>query len=62
MIHYSCDMCGQLIQTEDELRYVVKIEVYPADETDEEQDGIDDPKRDMAEFNIEEEKEVERVK
>jgi hypothetical protein len=52
-------MCGQIIQTEDELRYVVKIEVYPADEIDEELDGIDDPKQDMAEFNIEEEKEVE---
>lgn len=62
MIHYSCDMCGQIIQTEDELRYVVKIEVYPADETDEELDGIDDPKHDMAEFNIGEEKEIEEEK
>ncbi|MHC4197056.1 MAG: hypothetical protein ACYSRP_03975 [Planctomycetota bacterium] len=59
MIHYSCDMCGQIIQTEDELRYVVKIEVYPADETDEEHDGIDEPKHDMTELSIEEEREVE---
>jgi hypothetical protein len=52
-------MCGQIIQTEDELRYVVKIEVYPADETDEEHDGIDEPKHDMTELSIEEEREVE---
>ena len=27
MIHYSCDRCRRLIETEHELRYVVRIEV-----------------------------------
>lgn len=58
MIHYSCDMCGDLIQTEEELRYVVKMEVYPADE-EEEHECVEGLKQDMAEFNIEEEREVE---
>ena len=30
MIHYSCDLCKRLIDPEDDLRYVVKIEVYAA--------------------------------
>ncbi len=58
MIHYSCDMCGDLIQTEEELRYVVKMEVYPADE-EEENECAEGFKQDMAELNIEEEREVE---
>ena len=27
MIHYSCDRCQRLIETDDELRYVLRIEV-----------------------------------
>lgn len=27
MIHYSCDRCKRLIETEDELRYVLRLEV-----------------------------------
>ena len=27
MIHYSCDRCQRLIETEDEIRYVVRLEV-----------------------------------
>lgn len=27
MIHYSCDRCQRLIETEDEVRYVVRLEV-----------------------------------
>lgn len=27
MIHYSCDRCGRSIDTEDEIRYVVRMEV-----------------------------------
>lgn len=27
MIHYSCDRCSRLIETEDEIRYVVRLEV-----------------------------------
>jgi hypothetical protein len=30
MIHYSCDLCKRPIVPEDDLRYVVKIEVYAA--------------------------------
>ena len=30
MIHYSCDCCKRLIDPEDDLRYVVKMEVYAA--------------------------------
>jgi len=28
MIHYTCDMCGKPLLVEEEVRYVVKIEVY----------------------------------
>jgi len=30
MIHHSCDLCKRLIDPEEDLRYVVKIEVYAA--------------------------------
>lgn len=30
MIHYSCDRCKRMIDPEDELRYVVKLEVSAA--------------------------------
>ncbi|HEX3999001.1 MAG TPA: hypothetical protein VHX65_10655 [Pirellulales bacterium] len=30
MIHYSCDLCKRLIDPEEDLRYVVKIEVFAA--------------------------------
>lgn len=30
MIHYSCDRCKRILDSEEELRYVVKIEVYAA--------------------------------
>ncbi len=30
MIHYSCDLCKRLIDAEDDLRYVVKMEIYAA--------------------------------
>ena len=30
MIHYSCDLCKRPIDAEEDLRYVVKIEVYAA--------------------------------
>ncbi|MEE9200757.1 MAG: hypothetical protein V3V45_04860 [Candidatus Brocadiales bacterium] len=61
MIHYSCDMCSKVIQSEEELRYVVKIEIYPADVDDvEDENGeFDDIKDDLAEFNLEGEREPE---
>lgn len=30
MVHYTCDMCGKPLQAEEDIRYVVKIEVYTA--------------------------------
>jgi hypothetical protein len=30
MIHYSCDRCKRILDPEDDLRYVVKLEVYAA--------------------------------
>jgi len=30
MIHYSCDLCKQPLDPEEDLRYVVKFEVYAA--------------------------------
>lgn len=30
MLHYSCDLCKRPLDPEDDLRYVVKIEVYAA--------------------------------
>ncbi len=43
MIHYSCDLCKRLIDAEDDLRYVVKMEVYAAlDPAVESDPGSDD--------------------
>jgi hypothetical protein len=40
MIHHSCDLCKRLIDPEEDLRYVVKIEVFAAvDPIDGEQGG-----------------------
>jgi hypothetical protein len=44
MIRYSCDLCGRELDPEEDLRYVVKIEVYAAFDptaTDEEEDDRD---------------------
>lgn len=30
MIHFTCDLCGKLLQPGDDLRYVVKIEAFAA--------------------------------
>jgi hypothetical protein len=45
MIHHSCDLCKREIEPEQDVRYVVKIEVYAAldpalDETDDDRDGL----------------------
>jgi hypothetical protein len=47
MIHHSCDFCKRLIDTEQDVRYIVKIEVYAAldstlDEIDDDRDGLQD--------------------
>lgn len=33
MIHYTCDMCGKPLLVEEQVRYVVKIEVFAAYDT-----------------------------
>jgi hypothetical protein len=45
MIHHSCDLCKRLIDTEQDIRYVVKMEVYAAldpalDQADDDRDGL----------------------
>ena len=30
MVHYTCDMCGKALLLDEDVRYVVKIEVYAA--------------------------------
>jgi hypothetical protein len=45
MIHHSCDLCKRLIDTDQDVRYVVKMEVYAAldpalDDTDDDRDGL----------------------
>jgi hypothetical protein len=42
MIHYSCDLCKRPIDAEEDLRYVVKIEVYAAIDPVEVDAGADD--------------------
>ncbi|MFQ5956691.1 MAG: hypothetical protein ACE5KK_02835 [Candidatus Brocadiales bacterium] len=61
MIHYSCDLCGKPIRPEEELRYVVKIEVYPTDESEEESEEFDGTGDGLAGFNLEEERELEEA-
>ena len=60
MIHYNCDMCGKSLVTEEDDRYVVKIEIYAAcDSTEEDDDDlIDDFEEDDDE---EEEEEVDNI-
>ncbi|MGC4001793.1 MAG: hypothetical protein QM811_01005 [Pirellulales bacterium] len=41
MIHHSCDMCKQPIDAREDLRYVVKIEVFAALDQDVEPAGDD---------------------
>lgn len=45
MLHYTCDCCKRLIDSEHELRYVVRVEVYAAlepmlDDGDDERDHL----------------------
>jgi len=42
MIHHSCDLCKRLIEPDEDLRYVVKIEVYAALEPAEADHNEDD--------------------
>ncbi len=42
MIHFSCDRCKRTIDAEDELRYVVRIEVEAVMDPMNEQEALDD--------------------
>jgi len=48
MLHYSCDMCKRPMDSENDLRYVVKLEVYAAfdplavDDAEEDRDALED--------------------
>ena len=42
MIQYSCDCCKRLIDPQDDLRYVVRMEVYAAMDTGDSDDCEDD--------------------
>lgn len=48
MIRYSCDLCGREFDPQDDLRYVVKVEVYAAFDANS-VDGGDDDDRDHLE-------------
>jgi len=52
-------MCGSIIKTEEELRYVVKIEIYPADDDEEENEELGSIGDDIAGFDLEDEKGLE---
>ena len=45
MIHYTCDCCGRSIDSQEEVRYVLRLEVYAAldpleEESDDERDHL----------------------
>ena len=42
MIHYSCDRCKRMIDTEQEVRHIVKIEVQSVVEPLVDDDGLDE--------------------
>jgi len=48
MIRYSCDLCGRSLDPRDDLRYVVKMEIYAAmdpsvaDESEDDRDHLQD--------------------
>ncbi len=42
MIRYSCDLCKRELDPEDDLRYVVKVEVYAALDSAADDDAEDD--------------------
>ena len=48
MIHYTCDCCRQKLDPNDDLRYVVKIEVYAS--LDPMDDGLNDDRDHLQEI------------
>jgi hypothetical protein len=52
VVHYTCDMCGKALLSDEDVRYVVKIEVYAAYDPMEitEEDLQKDHKQEIAEL------------
>ena len=42
MIHYTCDCCKQIIDATNDLRYVVRMEIYAAMDVDDDADDDSD--------------------
>lgn len=38
MVHYTCDMCGKHIHPEEDTRYVIKVEIHTASQTEDDED------------------------
>lgn len=49
MVHYTCDMCGKPLLADEDIRYVVKIEVHPACDAMEMDDDMDEEIEEMEE-------------
>lgn len=49
MIHFTCDLCGRDMDAENELRFVVKLEVYAA--FDPLQEDVDDDRDHLQEIH-----------
>ncbi len=47
MVHYTCDMCGKPLLADEDIRYVVKIEVYPSCDAMEMDDDMDEEIEEM---------------
>lgn len=50
MLHYSCDFCQRKIDPEEDVRYVVKLEVYPVVEPTDETE-LDEDRDHLQEIN-----------
>ncbi len=48
MIHYTCDCCRRKLHPEDDLRYIVKMEVYAS--LDPMEDGLDNDRDHLQEI------------
>lgn len=57
MIHYTCDMCGKSLHPDEDVRYVVKIEVYAACESEDEEEDFEDSEEELTDYNPSEEEE-----
>ena len=49
MVHYTCDMCGKPLLPDEDIRYVVKIEVHTACDAMEMDEDMDEEIEEMEE-------------